>query len=326
MKKVTLNQIRSGTYGFCTGDALGVPVEFRTRSELQTHPLTEMRSGGTHGQPAGTWSDDSSMALCLMASLGEKEAIDYQDIMDRFTDWYYHGAYTPFGDCFDCGNTCGRAINNYRHGTPAAECGETSNRSNGNGSLMRILPLAYPLYDNYGRDLASNNSAMRLIHTVSGLTHRHPIAQSSCGIYLCIAVNLLDGFGKEAAIRDGIASALAWYRDQPDFADHIHVWDRLKSVKEFQDLPEDEIGSSGYCVDTLEAALWCLLNTDDYSACVLKAVNLGSDTDTTATVAGGLAGLIYGFEGIPSPWINALQKPDLIEECCTNLAKADIRL
>lgn len=307
-------QYKAGIYSLFVGDALGVPVEFSSRASLEKEPVTGMRSGGTHRQPAGTWSDDSSMALCLMASMPERDGIDCDDIMRRFSVWMFGGTYTPYGECFDCGHTCVQAISRYQHGTPAELCGGDSLRSNGNGSLMRILPLISYLYPLYDSNLTVSDEAMALIHTISGLTHRHPIAQSACGIYLNIAARLLDGTCLPDAISAGTATALNWYARQPQFAEHLSVWNRIADPPAWAVAPVEQVNSGGYVADSLEAALWCLLTAANYRDCVLKAVNLGEDTDTTAAIAGGLAGLSYGMDGIPAEWLSALARKDMIDK------------
>lgn len=318
-------QVFSGLYGLFVADAVGVPAEFQNRAMLKRKPVTDMMGGGVHGQSVGTWSDDSSMALCLLVSLTEQGAFDATDIMERFTKWL-DGDYTPHGRCFDCGIACIKAISRFQHGTPAAECGGTGINSNGNGSLMRILPLVYPLYDQYGADLTASNHAMELIHLVSGLTHRHEIAMSACGIYLNIAARLLNGMPLNEAILSGVTASLKWYGKQTDGRKWVSAWDRISSAEDLKHLPEDEINSGGYVVDSLEASLWCLLNTDNYRDCVLKAVNLGRDTDTTAAIAGGLAGLAYGIEGIPEHWVRQMVKKDRLDAWFSAFANADIQL
>ena len=156
-------------------------------------PIATMQGGGFHDQPAGTWSDDTSMALCLMASITEHGRIVLRDIMRRFADWRNHGQYTPHGVCFDCGGTCDAAISRYMRGTPAVDCGGTGERDNGNGSLMRILPLVFFLRNEYGEDWYKLSRPMFEIQFVSGLTHAHPISVIACGIYLQIAEHLLQG-------------------------------------------------------------------------------------------------------------------------------------
>lgn len=315
-KELRMERIRSGMYGLVTADAVGVPAEFRSRESLRAAPVTGMTGGGAHGQPAGTWSDDSSLALCLAFSLGRSEGVHTNDLMQRFASWFNAGCYTPWGDCFDYGGTTARAIQRYHQGTPPALCGGKQDSDNGNGSLMRILPLAYALYARWGSDPAGSGRAMGLIHKVSGLTHRHPLAQSACGIYVNIACRLLGGLTLRRAIEEGVAASLAWYGRHDRFRPILSHWDRLAAL---DDLPEDRLRSGGYVVDTLEAALWCLLHTDGYAACVLRAVNLGRDTDTTAAVAGGLAGLAYGYAAIPADWLDVLAGQGLIDEGCACL-------
>lgn len=319
------NQVFNGLYGLFVADAVGVPAEFQSRAMLKRKPITEMIGGGAHGQCAGTWSDDSSMAICLLVSMTETGMLDPEDVMLRFVRWL-KGEYTPHGSCFDCGNACRQAIYRFQHGVPAAECGGTTLNSNGNGSLMRILPLAYPLYDQYGGDLTVSDHAMEQIHLASGVTHRHPISLSACGIYLNIAARLLDGMALVDAISSGVTASLVWYEHQEQYRSWVSTWNRIDSVNHLKELPENEINSGGYVVDSLEAALWCLLNTDNYRDCVLKAVNLGDDTDTTAAIAGGLAGLAYGMECIPEHWVTQMVKKNQLDEWLTAFASATMKL
>lgn len=313
--------IKEAIYGMAAGDALGVPAEFQSRTVLAKKPITTMQGGGIHGQPAGTWSDDTSMALCLMASIADKQNIDPNDIMRRFADWRNHGQYTPHGVCFDCGGTCGAAISRYLNGTKAISCGGTGERDNGNGSLMRILPLVFLLRNEYGEKWYKTARAMAAIRLVSGLTHAHPISVMACGIYLQIAEQLLEGKGIDDAIQAGAGHALVFYKTQQECIAHLGVWDRIQDTAVFKALPENVINSGGYVVSTLEAALWCLLNTDNYKDCVLKAVNLGADTDTTACVAGGLAGIVYGLNGIPKEWMDTLQAKPLLDSIIEGFSK-----
>jgi len=321
MFKDKLKQVKSGLYGVCAADAVGVPVEFQSRETLRVNPVKDMTGNGTYNQPAGTWSDDSSLTLALADSIAKTKGIHTHDIMDRFIDWYRNGAYSPWGECFDIGNTTVEALRRYETGTEPVLCGGNSASSNGNGSLMRILPMAYILHARYGAVLTAYSKPMELIHKVSGLTHRHPVAQSACGIYVNIAARLLDGMPPETAIENGVLESLEWYQSHDAFIKAAENWKRLRDVTQFRMTPEEAVKSSGYVVYTLEAALWCLLNTGNYRDCVLAAVNLGSDTDTTAAVAGGLAGLAYGLDGIPASWLESLAGKELIDECCKGFAK-----
>lgn len=312
------NIVLDGIMGLTVADALGVPVEFRTREELKENPVMEMRSFGTYNQPQGTWSDDTSMTLALVDSL--LEGLDYGDIMDKFVSWFDEGAYTPHGEAFDIGNTTRESIERYKRGIAPLESGGDGERDNGNGSLMRILPLVFYLQSIYGTDFQARDEVFHTIHEVSSLTHKHKRSLIACGIYISIAGNLIRA-SLESGIKSGIRSAMDYYRGQEDFQSELEHFARLED-RNFKKLPEKEIKSGGYVVDTLEAAIWCLLNTEDYQSAVLKAVNLGSDTDTVAAVVGGLSGIYYGYGAIPGDWIEAIVKREYIEELSKDLYKS----
>ena len=176
--------IKGSIWGLIVGDALGVPVEFKEREALRKHPVTDMMEYGTHYQPKGTWSDDSSMMLCTLDSLGDKGEIDYDDIMARFASWLFEGEYTPYGETFDYGGATCRAIERYRNGVAPLECGGCSERDNGNGSLMRILPVALYQFEKYQHFVHCDRPAIiQPICRVSALTHAHPISLLGCGLY-----------------------------------------------------------------------------------------------------------------------------------------------
>ncbi|MEL7609376.1 MAG: ADP-ribosylglycohydrolase family protein [Bacillota bacterium] len=302
--------------GLCVGDALGVPVEGQSRGALAKDPVTQMRGFGTYRQPAGTWSDDTSMTLCLLDSLALK--LDYDDIMRRFTRWLYAGEFTPYGVAFGAGSTTREAVAAYARGESAQLCGGRSVWNNGNGSLMRILPLAFYLYPRYGADIAQEEP-MRIVHDVSSLTHAHPCSLIACGMYIGIACGLLGGRTLKDALSAGLEQAFEYYDKRQTFAEALKAYHRLRDWDEFCSISADGIFSSGYVVHTLEAALYCLANTKSYRSCVLGAVNLGQDTDTVAAVAGGLAGLAYGYEAIPIDWIFQIPRRGWIEELCRSL-------
>ena len=316
-----MEKIRAGLYGLCVADALGVPSESRTREDLRRKPITEMVGGGLHQQPAGYWSDDSSMTLCLADSIGKVGYYHTHDIMARFDDWARNGAYTSGGKKFDIGNTCAHAISRYRRGVTPALCGSNKMNENGNGSLMRILPMAFVLYGKYGIKITESKRAMEDIHKISGLTHRHPLAQSACGIYLAIAVRILDGYELRKAIREGVKVALEWYGSHHRFWDCVDTWERISDPERFHWETEETIYSGGYVVETLETVLWCLMNTTSYRECVLRCVNMGYDADSTAAIAGGLAGIYYGFDNIPQDWIDQLAAKEIIDDCIAGLER-----
>ena len=308
----------NGMMGLVVGDALGVPVEFKERAELMQKPVGGMRSGGTYGLPAGSWSDDSSMALCTLDSL--KNGYDPDDIMERFVQWSEKGAYTPYGECFDIGIGTRNAIYRYMQAKDIHNCGGNSDRDNGNGSLMRILPMCI-----YCKNMDVDN-AITMIHEVSALTHAHLRSMIACGLYYFAVKSVLVSSGSlMERIQKGFEKGFAYY--EKDIASRVELanYGRLRNLAEFKNADEDTIKSSGYVVAAFEAAVWCLINTDAYADCVLKAVNLGDDTDTVAAIAGGIAGLYYGYDAIPKDWINTIAKRKWIEDLCRVMDKLHIQ-
>jgi len=303
--------------GLVVGDALGVPAEFKSRAELKKNPVTDMNGYGTHNQPAGTWSDDSSMVIATMDWLSEMGNADpdYRLLMDKFSRWLMFGDYTPYGRTFDCGISTSRAIMNYDSGIHPLQCGGQLDYENGNGSLMRILPVA--LWNSSG--LAGEEvEGAELIFNVSAVTHAHVRSKIGCLIYSKIIADLLYFQGEEKldVLKRSLANCKKYMEsiESEQFAYEIGKYNRLWDLEAFRELKEEDIRSSGYVVDTLEAAIWCFLNTENYRNCVLKAVNLGEDTDTVGAVAGGLAGLYYGIEEIPEEWREILPKREWMIE------------
>ena len=306
---------KDGMLGLIVGDALGVPVEFMSRTELMKNPVTGMREYGTHHQPRGTWSNDSSMALAELDSIRMVGTIDYTDMMARFSRWCMHGEYTPFGEVFDIGIATSRALMNYAKGIAPLESGGKTEWDNGNGSLMRILPVCLYLFKRQKKVCTSENESIYMIHAVSALTHAHVRSQMACGIYYFLVKAILEEEGSlENRLQKGMDRAYQYYRQ--DLSNHreLENYKRLADLSEFKETPKEGIKSSGYVVDTLEAAVWCLLHSHSYKETVLMAVNLGEDTDTIGAVAGGLAGLYYKEEGIPQEWIQVIQRREWIEE------------
>lgn len=300
------NKIKAVMLGHAVGDALGVPVEFCERDDLAEKPVTDMVGYGTYPYPAGSWSDDTSMSIAALDSLASGK-VDFDDIMVKFGEWYYDDEYTPTGEMFDVGNTCSYAIDNYfAYHKPVEECGLTGECSNGNGSLMRIHP--FVLYA-YAKQM-SIDEWLGVIVKASALTHAHDRSKIGCLIYAFVLMSLLKDKGKYG-IKEGLKKAERYLSACVEFSSYKRIF-----KSNFATLPRDEIKSSGYVVDTLEAALWCLQTTESYRDCVLKAVNLGDDTDTVASVVGGLAGALYGYDAIPSEWLDMLKRRDYIEEMC----------
>ena len=269
--------LKDAVYGAAVGDAFGVPYEFCGRNSFAVK--SKMIGGGSHGQPAGTFSDDTSMMLACCDSLKENNGkIDIEDMRRRFVEWARYGKYAIDASVFDIGMTVSSALSRGR--------GMTGERDNGNGSLMRIIPLAF---------ISATDEE---IAQVSAITHAHRISIEACQCYVKIARLLTADTPKDTTVKSSIPKS--------------SEFERLAHIK---DLDQNKISSGGYVVHTLEAALWCLMTTDNYKDCVMKAVDLGGDTDTTGCVAGGLAGILYGKDSIPKAWLETLRGKDIIEAC-----------
>jgi ADP-ribosylglycohydrolase len=294
--RLTTSRILGGLCGSLVGDALGVPVEFRSRDERVRDPVIDMRSYGTHGQPAGTWSDDGALLLCSVESLVEK-GFNTEDMGERFVRWSSRGHWAAHGVIFDIGNTTLKALSRIDRGISAEQAGGRDPYDNGNGSLMRILPVG----------LASARESFAEVvmrhQRASSITHGHDRAKMACVFHGLLVRSLMEG--------DDPATAYARTRREFD-----ELFDESPEIGTFRaalqaDLatwPTAVIRSGGYVMETLAASIWCLLTSNSFPECVLKAVNLGEDTDTTGCVAGGLAGVLYGLEAIPEDWLAALPR------------------
>lgn len=298
------NLVLDGLMGLCVGDALGLAHEGSSRKLLSKKPVTTMNGYGAHNQPPGTWSDDSSLTFCLAESLCR--GYDLNNFAEKICAWLYEGYWTPFGQAFGIGATTWSAINKLKGGVSPLESGETGEYSNGNGSLMRILPIAFYLIEK------EEDYQFKVIHQLSSITHRHIRSQMSCGIYIQLAICLIKKYELKPAIEEMKRKILKYY-SKGKYRNEINVFSRILKKDIFQ-LKKDNIYSSGYVVDTLEASLWSLLNNNSYKDTVLTAVNLGGDTDTTAAVTGGLAGIYYGLDNIPAEWIKQIvRNEDIID-------------
>ena len=289
---------RAALIGAAVGDALGVPVEFRSRGQLRSDPVTGMRGFGSHHQPAGTWSDDSSMIVATMRGFLQSGEADPAAAMAEFHRWSGEGAHTPHGRVFDIGGATSAAISRFAAGQVAEHCGGTGEHSNGNGSLMRILPVALAHLDD--PDLVGHASRM------SALTHAHERSRFCCAFACLVLADLFHGGDIAGAID------FAWrVMDRRwDFSTNERAhFERLRPERLGQ-LGEHQVSGSGHVIDTLESSLWVNLRHDNYRDAVLHAVNLGDDTDTTGCVAGAMAGLLHGEEAIPGDWRQTLVAGD----------------
>ncbi len=305
------NAIKSAIFGLAIGDALGVPVEFRSRGDIAKNPVTDMRGMGTYNLPAGTFSDDSSMAFCLAEAL--TGGFDLSVIALNFLRWYSENYWTPRGVVFDIGISTREAILRLRKGVKPTDAGGRGEDSNGNGSLMRILPLLFYTWDKPVEE------RFAITQQVSQITHGHIRSVIACFYYLEFARGLLlkeDSKSIYARLQTEVPAFLNTQQIPPA---ETALFNRLLAGNIWEQ-QEDKIRSSGYVLHTLEASMWCLLTSNSYAEATLKAVNLGEDTDTTGAVTGGLAGLRWGFESIPAEWLVQLAKQEDVEDLCRRLA------
>lgn len=309
---LSLKTIEAALVGFAVGDALGVPVEFRHRSELRRDPVTGMRGYQVHHQPPGTWSDDSALTFQLVENL--IEGYDPQQLGERFVRWFVQGEWSARGNCFDIGIATRSALHRIEQGTPALEAGENGEYSNGNGALMRILPLAFTLLNE-----GSQEARFQHVCEVARVTHGHIRSAMGSFFFVEIVRQLLHGLDKHQAYRVARQETADFLTNRPVPAHELELFNRVL-LADISQLPETEIYSSGYVIHTLEAALWSFLTTDNFRDATLRAVNLGDDTDTVAALTGGLAGIAYGPKSIPTPWLKVLARLDDIRDLARRFA------
>lgn len=302
--------IKSVLFGVAVGDAVGVPVEFKSRPDIRRNPVADMIGYGTYNLPAGTFSDDSSLTFCLAEALTQE--FDLKTIGQNFVKWCYQNFWTPTGNVFDIGNATRQAIDKLVKGERPDLAGGIDVSSNGNGSLMRISPLLFYLLDK------PINERYETTKQVSSITHGHIRSVIACFYYLEFARQLFVGKSKFEIYKNLQTEITSYLNSISVNSTELALFDRLLK-QDIHELTEDKIYSSGYVLHTLEASIWCLLTTDNYKSAVLKAVNLGEDTDTTGAVTGGLAGLLYGLNNIPQNWIKQIARNDDIENLAERL-------
>lgn len=299
-------------FGIAIGDALGVPYEFSSREQMRKSPATDIVGYKTHNQPPGTWSDDSSLTFCLAEVLTENYSL--HSLARKFINWKKNAYWTARDKVFDIGITTSRSItklekilkNDADEDLDLLKY-EASEYDNGNGSLMRILPLLLYIKNK------NISEQFEIIWKNSALTHGHIRSAMSCLIYLKFAEFLTKGISKlESYQKTRIEIKTFW--DEMNFSETEKTHFTRVIQNDISKYKEKSILSGGYVIESLEASLWCFLKTDTYESSILKAINFGHDTDTTAAITGGLSGIFYTYNKMPEYWIASLAKMEKIEE------------
>lgn len=305
-------KIKSGLFGVAVGDALGVPVEFKPRDILKDNPVLDMMGYMCWNQPPGTWSDDSSLTFCTAESLCT--GYDIENMGQTFVKWMQEGYWGAHHKVFDIGGSTRYSLARVVKGESARFSGNFFEEDNGNGSLMRILPLVF-----YLKNEKDIEVIYKKVKEVSSITHAHFRSGFACFIYVVYCLELLKGSDKTEAYTKMQDILVEFLKDKKYSPLELQLFDRIlkNNIAEY---PENVIQSSGYVLHSLEASLWCFLNGDSYEKTVLKAVNLGGDTDTTAAITGGLAGIYYGIDNIPQKWILGVARKNDIDDLCERLS------
>lgn len=302
------DQLKGAIYGLLVGDAVGVSYEFLLAEQLPAYDQIEMLPPNNFVKtyphiPVGTWSDDGAQALCLLDSLLYKNKMDTEDFMKRICNWYQCGYMAVDFQVFDIGVQTAEAIRNYLSGVPLLQVANNDVLANGNGSLMRVLPLAI-------WHQGSDTQLIEDAYAQSHVTHAHLRSKVCCALYCLWARSILNGLDIAAAWSDAVTKLRAYLKDKPDDLEQLEYYIRPDELEKGT--------GSGYVVDCLKSARYALKQTT-YQDVIKTAIAFGRDTDTTACVAGGIAGLYFGFDSIPESWLALLRAKDLVEPLLAKL-------
>lgn len=283
---------RDGIIGLAIGDAMGVPLRFMERNKLLEKPVTQMIAGGTFEKDKGTWSDSTSLTLATMDSIIHCFGISTTDMGNRFVKWMKNAEYTASGERFDIGRTTMIALSRFEKDGQPFDSGSAAEDSNENDILIRMLPIAYYAY----MSKLQNQDIYDLVKKVSYITHAHEISVLGSYIYVMFAVKLLEGKSKFDAYREVQKIGYSQFSRGA-----IEMYNKIIK-KDINAIEFDEIRTSGYIVDSLEAVLWVILNTETFNQAIIGAINLGNETDRIGACTGGLAGILYGLNDINVDW------------------------
>lgn len=297
------NKIKGGLFGLIIGDTLGVPYEFYRADELPPKEFIEFEPPNgfikAHDVKAATWSDDSSQALCLLESLLDKNKFDLYDFADKLIDWLENGRWAIDNIVFDIGMQTSKSLYSYEKGISPYESGFVEPDGKGNGALMRVLPLAL-------WHTGTDEQLIEDAHTQCLVTHGHICNQACSALYCLVARGLLNEKSFDDSYNQAVLTLRTIYKNMPDYEKELE-W----SIR-----PDDEmVGTGGgYVIDCLRSTFMILKKATSYEQAVKDAVALGNDTDTTAAVTGGLAGILFGFSSIPQRWIDGLRSKEIVDK------------
>lgn len=309
--------IVDGLIGQAVGDAFGVPVEFMSRDKVRELSLHDMvgndclihfTSRWSTLIPSGAWSDDTSMTIAAMASIiNHQGEIDYDDIMKQFLAWWDDGEYASLGFPFGLGRNISCALQRYREGVPALDCGGKGMMDNGNGALMRIFPFSMYCIMNE----LTENDTIDVIRKAAGITHGHDINAMSCFIYTLFLDDCIRTRNPWKAYENSILYHTEYFSSM--FSEEaIRAHEPLVTKFQQSTFNPDSIMESGYVVDSLMVAIYSILHTENYEDAIRMAVNFGYDTDTNAAITGSIAGAMYGQDQIPEKWLNQIKKKEYL--------------
>lgn len=304
-----MNDRRRGTLiGLAVGDALGAAVEFKSPGSFK--PVTGYRNGGPHRLEAGEWTDDTSMALALADSIATV-GWDLNDQADRYVEWWNTGRYSVNGRCFDIGMATRNSLQNYVAKKDALTSGDRTDRSSGNGSIMRLAPVPMKFGHLYSSHL---NELSRLAEESSLPTHASEQCLSACRYLATILSALIHGEDREKVLYPDWKPLRLLNDIKP-----LHPLIQEIAQGSFRQKQPPAIQGSGWVVKSLEASLWAFHDADSFEEAVLKAVNLGDDADTTGAVCGQLAGAYWGESGISETLMAGLARKDMLESAMSGI-------
>lgn len=292
-----------GLMGFVIGDTMGVPLRFKTREELLVNPITKMIGNGTYQLPAGVWSDNTSMLIATIDSINNKNGIDYNDIALNYIAFKNHARYTALNEVFDINITNSNAILKFdEERVNPCLCGLDDVKSNDNGALMYVLPIAYYALENKLDD----DQIYQLVCNLSSITHRHEISIMGSLIYVRYVMYLLDGKDKYTAYN------MVKKIDYSMFSDDTKAYYNRLLNEDISHLTINDIKSNSYVFYTLEAAIWVLLKSENFKEAIIGAINLGEDTSAVGAITGAMSGITYGYDTIPVEWIDNIARKDYL--------------